>query len=275
MLRHFTPIFLLCTLACGDAPGVALEPVGGTTVRFRIPALIEGPACFALSVSNSGRTWYQSPVAYWRSYHAMRDAGVLCAEHDFEHVVGAQPGRHTAQLQLISLYDGDARTDEYNGGWSMPQTFSVPEANTETVVQLDRVALFEPSDQGFVDIDVRLHGPRLDDTCMAIRIENGDGVIVATYPELCTDRYGTYDRLTYVTPCDAQSQPTRVRVVIDELEFAADVPLAERKIVNPCPPGDDTHSYWSAACVTEVTCLADDDVSARFDLALVPVHLEP
>ena len=266
-------VLALCALACDDEPSAVLDPVPSTTVRFRIPALPEGRACYALTVRGFDSTWYSSTLPYWGSYAAAREAGGLCGDTDFEHVVGCHPGMHTAGLTGI-IYEGDAPHHRYHMG-AVTQSFRC-EADVETVVQLPRPTAYNVMAQGFLELQVQLDSePSLVETCMTARIENGDGLIVANIVDLCTSQYGDHRGLIYVTNCDAESQPARVRLVIDDIQFAEDVPAADRKLVNPCPPGNATHMYWSHACVTEVVCRANADVQVPFDLVLAKPQLDP
>ena len=271
-MRYAMTLPVLCALACADEPTVALEPIEHTTVRFRIPAQPEGAMCYRLDIRGYDSTWYSSTLHPWLSFGAALDAGTLCSDRNFEHVVGCRIGKNTAELWAV-LYDGDAPDNDYYVR-PLSQSFSCT-AGEETVVAFAPMQIFEVEEFGFLDLQVYLGSvARLDNTCFSARIEAGEDIVVAEYPGLCTDTYGSPTALNYFLPCYAEAQPARVRLVIDDFEFAQDVPPADRKIVNPCPPGGPSHRYWEGACVKEIECRANEDVLLTFDLELAAPGIE-
>ncbi len=164
----------------------------------------------------------------------------------------------------LRLDEADVQSDTYPRG-SLSFTCA---ALTETPVSFDFLLMVQAR-QGFFDIGVNGAPPAGAETvCYAVRVLNGEGLVVWANPALCSNEYGDHDggNVTYVGPCDSRA-PEHVVTVWTTAAYGPDGELLP-DAPGPCNDGrlEGDASTWTGGCATEATCLEYDDVSVDFDL---------
>lgn len=270
-MRAWHLIACVACLACDDDHPVPELPPPNTTVRFHIPGVDARRSCFALDIRDTNDVWhaspwYTSPTDYLRSFEGALEAGSLCSDRPFDHVMACRPGEHEATLDLVTLYEGDVAPDEW---WASRQSITFDcERDHETVVAFTPMLAQRKTYWGGVGLDVKIESElALTNACFTVLVEDGDHVPVArSFSDFCT--YGGLDAKDYFY-CNNESQPNRLLLVLDRFELAPDEPTSPRDVINPCPPGDDTHRYWGDACVLEFDCPTRGGMDAGFVLELL------
>ncbi len=164
----------------------------------------------------------------------------------------------------LLLGDEDVLPESYLGD-SLPFTCV---AETETLVSFD-LTLWVQARQGFFDIAVNGAPPDgASAVCYAVRVSNGDGVVVWADPGICSNEYGDGrgGGITYIGQCDDRAPEHVVTLwttsVLDgDGNVLSDPP-------GPCTEGNREGDplTWTGGCAREVTCIENTDVAVPFDL---------
>jgi len=260
------------------------------TLRVEVATATRAPVrtvCYSVTVaydageSPSSPSVHGDPTRLFDTVAEAVQAGAICGQRpDPDSLTGlvasltvpCEAGAGTVRVTIAGAFDEDGlalgeediRLDADLGG-TLPFA-CVP--STETVVPfqlgvpvLDRL--------GFVEVVVHGAPPAgARAVCYAMRVMNGDGVVVWSKPEVCSDEYGDGEGggIAYVGPCDAKA-PANVVTLWSASAFGSDgAPLPDPS--GPCADGHRVGepTTWTGGCSEAVTCVQNADVTTSFDL---------
>jgi hypothetical protein len=99
--------------------------------------------------------------------------------------------------------------------------------------------------------------PGVSDVCYSLTVSNAAGEVLWTRDDVCSSRFGTAaGDVSYVGPCDPNSNPNKVDLVLANLTGTNDT----LDFANPCPPG--------APCSKTVQCQQRATTPVDFQLAV-------
>jgi hypothetical protein len=240
--------------------------------------------CYSATVtveSGASPSIHGAPGRLFDTVAEAEQAGAICGERldpdtDFTHVgtltVPCEAGDGTVVVSPAGAFDADGfrlgeedvRPESYLGG-NLP---FVCVAATETVVSFDFI-LWLRSRQGFVDIGVNGAPPDgASAVCYAVRVSNGDGLVVWADPAICSNDYGDDEggSITYVGFCDSRAPDNTLTLWVTSALGPDGNTLADPK--GPCTDGarEGDPLTWTGGCAREVTCVENYDVPVLFDL---------